>query len=65
LHLPLRYEDRTHIYTINQLYPALFATIEGTIIQTIIEIKRRRMLLCRVNDKTGMIKLRFLNFHNG
>lgn len=29
LHLPLRYEDRTRLYAINDLLPGLFATVEG------------------------------------
>jgi len=33
LHLPLRYEDRTRLYAINDLLPGIFATIEGSIAQ--------------------------------
>ena len=29
LHLPLRYEDRTRLYPINDLLPGIYATVEG------------------------------------
>ncbi|MFS1425329.1 ATP-dependent DNA helicase RecG [Shewanella sp. 10N.286.51.B8] len=61
-HLPLRYEDRTQIYPINALYPAMYATVEAEIISTQIVPGRRRMLTCNIADESGYLTLRFFNF---
>jgi ATP-dependent DNA helicase RecG len=63
LHLPLRYEDRTRLYTINDLQPGIFATIEGEVLRSDIGFGRRRMLTCQISDGTGMVTLRFFNFN--
>lgn len=63
LHLPLRYEDRTRLYTINDLQPGIFATIEGEVLRSDISFGRRRMLTCQISDGTGMVTLRFFNFN--
>ncbi len=63
LHLPLRYEDRTRLYAINDLLPGLFATIEGEVLRCDISFGRRRMLTCQISDGTGMVTLRFFNFN--
>ena len=63
LHLPLRYEDRTRLYAINDLQPGLFATIEGEVLRSDISFGRRRMLTCQVSDGTGLVTLRFFNFN--
>ncbi|OGT35490.1 MAG: ATP-dependent DNA helicase RecG [Gammaproteobacteria bacterium RIFCSPHIGHO2_12_FULL_37_14] len=60
-HLPLRYQDRTHIQTIHSLIPDMEAVIEG-VIQTVSMPKRgRTKLLCVLKDETGKMCLRF--FH--
>lgn len=64
-HLPLRYEDRSKIYPINTLSQGMYATIEGQIIHSEIVITRRRTLLCRINDGTGIVTLRFMHFNAG
>lgn len=63
LHLPLRYEDRTRLYAINDLLPGLFATIEGEVLRSDISFGRRRMLTCQISDGTGLVTLRFFNFN--
>ncbi|MES4615190.1 MAG: ATP-dependent DNA helicase RecG [Ewingella sp.] len=63
LHLPLRYEDRTRLYAINDLLPGIFATIEGEVLRSDISFGRRRMLTCQISDGTGMVTLRFFNFN--
>ncbi|RJT43763.1 ATP-dependent DNA helicase RecG [Rahnella woolbedingensis] len=63
LHLPLRYEDRTRLYTINDLQPGILATIEGEVLRSDISFGRRRMLTCQISDGTGMVTLRFFNFN--
>lgn len=61
-HLPLRYEDRTRIYAINELQPHSHVSIEATIETSQITFGKRRMLVCQVNDGTGRLTLRFFNF---
>ena len=34
LHLPLRYEDRTHLYPIAELLPGVYATVEGEVLNS-------------------------------
>ncbi|CAK9886923.1 MAG: ATP-dependent DNA helicase RecG [Candidatus Erwinia impunctatus] len=62
-HLPLRYEDRTRLYTIDQLQPNIHAMVEGTIRHSEIAFGRRRMLTCQISDGTGILTLRFFNFN--
>lgn len=63
LHLPLRYEDRTRLYAINDLLPGLFATVEGEVLRTDISFGRRRMMTSQISDGTGMLTMRFFNFN--
>ncbi|KAA8997438.1 ATP-dependent DNA helicase RecG [Affinibrenneria salicis] len=62
-HLPLRYEDRTRLYAINDLLPGLYATVEGQVLRSDISFGRRRMLTCQISDGTGILTLRFFNFN--
>jgi ATP-dependent DNA helicase RecG len=61
-HLPARYEDRTRIYLIANLMPALHVSVQGEIENTNIVFGRRKMMVCTVFDGTGRITLRFFNF---
>ncbi|WP_394176229.1 ATP-dependent DNA helicase RecG [Thalassotalea litorea] len=61
-HLPLRYEDRTRVYAIRDLLPGLHTSIVGEVVDCQVSFGRKRMLLCRVNDGTGEITLRFFHF---
>lgn len=63
LHLPLRYEDRTKLYAINDLQPGLFATVEGEVLRSDISFGRRRMLTSQISDGSGLLTLRFFNFN--
>lgn len=61
-HLPLRYEDRTRIYAIDDLQVNQTGTIVGTILSSEIKFGRRRMLVVRVSDSSGSLTLRFFTF---
>ena len=61
-HLPLRYQDKTHLALIGTLQPGQEALIEGTIEITQIKYGRRRSLLCLLSDGTGTLMLRFFHF---
>lgn len=62
LHLPLRYEDRTRVYRIADLFPGNHATIIGEVEDCQIQFGRRRMMLVRLSDGSGSITLRFFTF---
>ena len=65
LHLPVRYEDRTRLYRINDLLPGIYATVEGEVLSTEVTFGRRRMLVCQISDGSGIVTLRFFNFNAG
>ncbi|WP_432697010.1 ATP-dependent DNA helicase RecG [Marinobacterium sp. YM272] len=62
LHLPLRYQDRTRVLPIGSLRPGDEGVIVGHIAASDITHGRRRALMCRVQDGTGSITLRFFHF---
>jgi ATP-dependent DNA helicase RecG len=61
-HLPLRYQDRTRITPIGALQPGSDSMIEGEIKAADVVFGRRRSLVCRLQDGTGTITLRFFHF---
>ncbi|AYB48392.1 ATP-dependent DNA helicase RecG [Candidatus Williamhamiltonella defendens] len=65
LHLPLRYEDRTHLYSIESLEHGLFGAVQGRIVQAKMSSVRRRILTCQIEDGTGALILRFFHFNKG
>jgi len=63
LHLPLRYEDQTHITLLAEAPaagPALFAIKVRAVT---VAFRPRRQLLVQVEDDSGRANLRFLNFY--
>lgn len=65
LHLPFRYEDRTQSSPMAQLSIGEHTTVQGQIIKTEIIVSKRQMLICTIKDDSGLINLRFMNFHAG
>ncbi|MCS3434113.1 ATP-dependent DNA helicase RecG [Klebsiella sp. BIGb0407] len=63
LHLPLRYEDRTQLCTIDQLLPGIHTTVEGEVLNCNITFGGRRMMTCQISDGTGILTMRFFNFN--
>jgi len=61
-HLPHRYEDRTRITPIAHLFPHHPAVIQGKVISCEVALGRKRSLLCRIKDNSGIIGLRFYYF---
>ncbi|MBL7251994.1 ATP-dependent DNA helicase RecG [Alloalcanivorax marinus] len=61
-HLPFRYEDRTRITPIGALRPEQGVVIEGEVMAADVVFGKRRSLLCKVADGTGMVVLRFYHF---
>ncbi|HIJ27501.1 MAG TPA: ATP-dependent DNA helicase RecG, partial [Gammaproteobacteria bacterium] len=62
-HLPIRYQDRTQLVTINQLIPATEQLVEGTITGSGIRFGKRRSLLCTLEDQTGSLTVRLFHFN--
>jgi ATP-dependent DNA helicase RecG len=63
LHLPLRYEDETQITRVENLLPGETAQVEGEIIHSEVMYRPRRSLVCQLQDASGIVFLRFLNFY--
>ncbi|HEU0186508.1 MAG TPA: ATP-dependent DNA helicase RecG, partial [Gallionellaceae bacterium] len=63
LHLPLRYEDETRVVRIAELSPGESQQVEGEIIHTEVLFRPRRSLVCQLQDDSGILYLRFLNFY--
>ncbi|NOQ13216.1 MAG: ATP-dependent DNA helicase RecG [Methyloprofundus sp.] len=61
-HLPIRYEDRTHIQAINTLAPGSTALVCARVVSTEILDRTRRSLICQITDETGYLSLRFFHF---
>jgi ATP-dependent DNA helicase RecG len=61
-HLPLRYEDRTRVYPIGSLKPSMTALISGKVEFIDVLPKGRKSLICRIDDGSGFINLRFFHF---
>ncbi|HEY9276943.1 MAG TPA: ATP-dependent DNA helicase RecG [Methylotenera sp.] len=63
LHLPLRYIDETHITAIRGLRMGDSAQVEGEIVHAEVSYKPRKALIARLEDASGQLTLRFLNFY--
>jgi len=63
LHLPLRYIDETHITAIRDLRAGDSAQVEGEIVHAEVSYKPRKALIARLEDASGQLTLRFLNFY--
>jgi ATP-dependent DNA helicase RecG len=63
LHLPLRYEDETHLAPIATVQPGETVQVQGIIAHSEVAFRPRRTLVCRLDDSSGEMYLRFLNFY--
>ncbi|MES2606272.1 MAG: OB-fold nucleic acid binding domain-containing protein, partial [Pseudomonadota bacterium] len=61
-HLPLRYQDRTRLTPIGGLRHGADVVIEGVIAGSAVMFGKRRSLLVKVQDGTGLTNLRFFHF---
>ncbi len=61
-HLPLRYQDRTSVKSIRELRIGDEVVIEAEVSTSEIKFGKRKTLLCRVQDGTGSLTLRFFHF---
>jgi len=63
LHLPLRYDDETHLYPINEAPPGRPVLVEGSVVEADVKYRPRRQLVCHIEDGSGVLTLRFFNFY--
>src|ERR1700690_2408392 len=63
LHLPLRYEDETRLTPIAEAHEGVPVQVEGTVIDSQIAYRPRRQLVCKIEDGSGLLYMRFLNFY--
>ncbi|NYT61085.1 ATP-dependent DNA helicase RecG [Alcaligenaceae bacterium] len=63
VHLPIRYEDETQVVPISSAYPGAPAQVEGEIVRSEVQLRPRRQLVAVLDDGTGALTLRWLNFY--
>src|SRR5437868_7844776 len=68
LHLPLRYEDHTHLAALGDLRAGDTAQAEGNVVRTDIQYRPRRELVCLIEDDAprgarSQLVLRFFSFY--
>jgi ATP-dependent DNA helicase RecG len=63
LHLPLRYEDHTRLCPLAALKAGQPWQVEGTIVNTEIQYRPRRQLVCLLQDNEAQLVLRFFHFY--
>jgi ATP-dependent DNA helicase RecG len=62
-HLPMRYEDRTRVVPMGALRHGEHVVVQGEVELAEVRFGRRRSLLVRISDGTGVVTLRFFHFN--
>jgi ATP-dependent DNA helicase RecG len=63
LHLPLRYDDETHLYPIREAPHGQTVLVEGKVVESGVKYRPKRQLVCQIEDDSGTLTLRFFNFY--
>lgn len=63
VHLPIRYEDETQVMPILSAFPGVSAQVEGEVVRSEVQFRPRRQLVAVIEDGTGSLTLRWLNFY--
>jgi ATP-dependent DNA helicase RecG len=63
LHLPLRYEDQTRLCPMGAARPGHSWQVEGTVVNTEVQYRGRRQLVCLLEDGGAQLVLRFFHFY--
>lgn len=61
--MPLRYIDETRITAIRDLRSGDQVQVEGEIVHAEVQYRPRKALICRLQDPSGQLSLRFLHFY--
>ena len=63
LHLPLRYDDETRLYSIAEAPPGQPVLVEGAVVKSAVQYRRQRQFVCHIEDGSGVLSLRFFHFY--
>src|SRR5262245_39098425 len=63
LHLPLRYDDETRLFPINEAPPGQPVVVEGRVVKSAVFYRGRRQLVCHIEDGSSVLTLRFFHFY--
>ena len=63
LHLPLRFEDETRVTPIADAVPGEAAQFDVTVVSSELAYRPKRQLVSRVEDGSGVLVLRFMNYY--
>jgi len=63
LHLPARYDDETRLWRIADAPHGRTVQVEGAIISSDIKYRPKRQLVCAIEDGSGTLVVRLLNFY--
>jgi ATP-dependent DNA helicase RecG len=63
LHLPLRYDDETRLHSLGAAPVGEPVLVEGKVVKCEIQFRPRRQLACHIEDGSGVLTLRFINFY--
>jgi ATP-dependent DNA helicase RecG len=61
-HLPFKYQDRTRIMPIGSLRLGMAVVVEGEIRASQVSFGKRRTLICRLQDGSGLLTIRLFHF---
>jgi ATP-dependent DNA helicase RecG len=62
LHLPTRYQDRSRLAPLNRLHADRECLVEGEVLESRVNLGRRRSWLVTISDGYGFLTLRFFHF---
>ena len=63
LHLPLRYDDETRLYALDEAPAGQSVLVEVEVVESDVKFRPRRQLVCHATDASGVLTLRFFNFY--
>ncbi|HVK54452.1 MAG TPA: ATP-dependent DNA helicase RecG [Burkholderiales bacterium] len=63
LHLPMRFEDETHLTPIAHARHGALVQVEGEVVNAEVKFRPRRQLVAQVEDGSGTLVVRLLNFY--
>jgi ATP-dependent DNA helicase RecG len=63
LHLPLRYDDETRLYSLAEAPMGQPVLVEGRVAHCEVQFRGRRQLVCHLEDGSGLLALRFFHFY--
>src|SRR5471030_716009 len=59
----MRYDDETQLHRISEAPEGMPALVEGVVTDNTIKYRPKRQLVCTVEDESGVLVMRFLNFY--